>query len=172
MDTFKIRTIPVPGEDEVFWSVDIFVNGRLFLDQVREWEQPFADAEGHPGLAGSYAPILPWQDFVDAFANDFQGKSGYASESGGLWVALFECECLTPGCWPLMVDLIVEPERIIWQQFMQPHRRGRYGKPAWDYTGFGPFIFERAAFEAEIGKLRALASQLPDMEEVSGGLEG
>ncbi len=172
MDTFEIRMTPVPDEDEVFWSADILVNGRPFLEQVRDFEQPFADAEGHPNIAGSYTPVLFWRDFFNAFADDLQGKGGYPSESGGLWIALFECVCLSPGCWPLMVDLMVEPEHVIWQQFMQPHRRGQSSyQPLWDYSGFGPFTFDRAVFEAEIGKLRTLASQipvLPDMEDVHG----
>lgn len=163
MDDLEIRLIPVTFEGDVFWSYDILVNGRSFLDQVRAFEQPFADAEGHPGIAGSYAHVPAWPRVLGFFADELVGKHGVG-------VALFECDCGTPGCWPLMADIVVEPERVLWQRFRQPHRRGHDGQAMWDYSGFGPFTFDRRAYEGEVQKLRDLAAQLPE-EEVSDDLE-
>ena len=42
--------------------------------------------------------------------------------------------------------------RVTWNDFQQPHRNGRGKSAVWDYAHFGPFVIERAQYEAAYGK--------------------
>ena len=64
--------------------------------------------------------------------------------------ALLECACGEPGCWPLLATVTVGSAQVIWSGFEQPHRRADSAGGHWDYGGFGPFVFERAAYDAAL----------------------
>jgi hypothetical protein len=63
-------------------------------------------------------------------------------------VPLLGCECGEWGCWPLLAKIVVTADEVRWTDFQQPHR------PKRDYSGFGPFGFRRADYEAAV---RAIA---------------
>ncbi|MEZ0447942.1 hypothetical protein [Cellulomonas sp. ICMP 17802] len=58
--------------------------------------------------------------------------------------SLLGCDCGDVGCWPLDARVTVAGGRVVWDEFRQPHR------PQRDYAGFGPFVFEEAAYRAAI----------------------
>jgi hypothetical protein len=57
------------------------------------------------------------------------------------WLWLLGCECGEVGCWPLSCTVEARDDVVIWRDFGNEHR------PERDYAGFGPFAFERAAYE-------------------------
>jgi hypothetical protein len=58
---------------------------------------------------------------------------------------LLGCTCGEPGCWPLMARVEVSPLEVRWDEFEQPHRRGR-----WSHATLGPFVFDRRPYEATL----------------------
>jgi hypothetical protein len=57
------------------------------------------------------------------------------------WLWLRGCQCGEVGCWPLSCTVEARDDVVIWRDFGNEHRLER------DYSGFGPFAFERAAYE-------------------------
>jgi len=57
--------------------------------------------------------------------------------------------CGELGCWPLYAAVSVGGESVTWSAFEQPHRRDR------DYTGLGPFEFDREQYQAAVERLLA-----------------
>jgi hypothetical protein len=117
-------------------AVTILINGRNLIPMVRKHEQPMAKAEGHPNLAGSYAPRS-----VEEFKKDHTevvAETHYKPK-----LSLYACrDCGEVGCWPLEVKITIEGDQVIWQDFEQPHRPEK-----WDYKTLGPFRFETKAYQ-------------------------
>jgi hypothetical protein len=61
---------------------------------------------------------------------------------GHAW--LLACDCGEVGCWPLTARVIALADIVSWDNFSQDHR------PNWDYSGFGPFRFQREQYERAI----------------------
>jgi hypothetical protein len=49
---------------------------------------------------------------------------------------------------PLLARVTTTPETVVWSDFEQPHRRGR-----WDYAQLGPFTFDRRQYEHAVEAL-------------------
>ena len=143
MDTIEFKTSASelwPGR-----QIDIFINGDNLIDLVREVELPFAEAEGSPSIAGGYAG-LPSASHLPP-SRHFMGQSSNSTRNRS--VHLLTCrDCGEHGCWPLVADILVEDDTIIWKNFQQPHR----SKPErlWLYDDFGPFVFDRSQYEAAL----------------------
>jgi len=43
-----------------------------------------------------------------------------------------------------LAQIQVDDESVTWTAFAQPHR------PAWDYSGFGPFMFRRTQYDEAV----------------------
>lgn len=112
-------------------GVSILINGVDLIKLVRKHELPMATADGSAEIAGGYAPnSRRW------FHSEYKKLVGGAPE--GPKLSLFCCSgCGDIGCWPLDVKVSIEGEQVIWSDFEQPHRRGK-----WEYTTFGPFHFD------------------------------
>lgn len=113
----------------------LVINGRDLVDLVATFERGFAGE-----LAGKYEP-LPANDLV-APSRHLLGEPQRLYQYAEGRVALLGCECGESGCWPFVARIEVGDDRVTWRDFAQPHR------PQWSYTGFGPFVFDRAAYEA------------------------
>ncbi|MEV6608890.1 hypothetical protein [Kutzneria sp. NPDC051319] len=97
--------------------------------------QPAGDAYG--GLIPQFFRFGPMDDH-------FRGRSTNAM---GPKTPVLGCECGEWGCWPLMARVTVTDDVVIWDCFEQPHRTTR------DYTGFGPFRFDRRQYDAALHDL-------------------
>jgi hypothetical protein len=131
----------------VFGSPSIMpvVDGTSLADCVSAYE-----------IRKGYAPTGNYAGF---FANGFgygplepyllgQAAGDYWREIGGIY--LLACRhCGEVGCWPLIAKVTSESDFVTWNAFRQPHR------PQRDYTGFGPFVFERRSYTDEIRELIA-----------------
>ena len=47
----------------------------------------------------------------------------------------------------MLARIAMSAECVTWSDFQQPCRTGRGKSPVWDYSHFGPFVFERAEYE-------------------------
>lgn len=139
MDTiaFKRKHLTFAGID----LVEILINGTSLVGLVKAHEQPLADAEGHPEIAGGYDGMSP--------SDLWSGDDGLSNIAGSRTVQVLQCDgCHEPGCWPLMCRVEVREDRVIWSDFEQPHWDSGDGR--WRYNTFGPFDFERSQYDAAI----------------------
>ncbi len=102
--------------------------------------QPAGDAYG--GLIPQFYRFGPMEDH-------FHGRS---TNSMGPKTPLLGCECGEWGCWPLMAHITVTTGLVIWDSFEQPHRTTR------DYSGFGPFQFDRYQYDEALRDLSTAIS--------------
>jgi hypothetical protein len=145
-----------PGADGTPDEAVFTVNGQPLIDLVRAAEAPFAAAEGHADLAGSYCALPARVAYLPS--KHLLGEpeplySDLVSTGEGSKAALLVCECGEPGCWPLCARIDVTADLVRWSDFEQPHRTGD-GDRHWSYETLGPFEFERAAYEAALREPR------------------
>lgn len=117
--------------------VNIYVGGRRLQDMVRPVEQGFADAEGTPDLAGSYAGM---HDLAIRWPSRHFLGNPVLSWFGDGDTILLGCICGDPGCWPLTARVEVTEEIVTWRNFRTGHRD-------WDLSTFGPLVFDRGQYE-------------------------
>ena len=125
------------------------------IELVRRVELPDAEREGHPDIAGGYAGLAAWRlrgRLRDHFLGD-EDSHLYCGPREK--TVLLGCTCGEPGCWPLMARVEVSRLEVRWDEFEQPHRRGR-----WSHATLGPFVFDRRPYEATL--TQAETSTPPD----------
>ncbi len=135
-------------EDE---EVTILINGTNLIEMLRDFERPFAQAEGSPSIAGGYSG-LP-QDVALLPSKQFLGehKPLYGAFDK---TYLLVCQCGEPGCWPFEAKITLTETEVVWDEFAQPYRRSKSQSSVWNYEAFGPFRFDRTEYE------RALQSSI------------
>lgn len=126
-----------------FVAAQIHIDQTSLIDLLKQFEQPFANHEGSPDLAGSYG----WLSKEYAF----HSLMGCESRSNGK-IILLGCTCGIDECWPMLARVKTTETSVVWSDFEQPYRTSNHPNP-WDYSGFGPFVFDRSAYEAELEKL-------------------
>ncbi len=146
MNVIELRL--VPHKSGKFTTVDIFIDGRSLLERVRQHERPFAAAEGHPNLAGAYQSIDA--PSVRPPSRRLFGTPDESIDWHAPKTTLLECTCGVGSCWPLVCTISAAADTITWSDFEQPHRRAGSAAGLWDYAGFGPFVFDRAQYEAAL----------------------
>ena len=99
------------------------VNGVSLVELVARYER----GEGLKP-AGGYAGLM-------------LGPAARRAYLPGTSYALLGCDCGDMGCWPLRAEIHADADTVTWDSFHQPHR------PDWDYSGFGPFVFDRAQYD-------------------------
>jgi hypothetical protein len=141
MDTieFRLEVEQFPIGDTL--TVNPVVNGVHLRDLARVVEQPSADAEGKPDLAGSYGglaadPNVRWP------SRHFLGEPQETWFGDGDTV-LLGCTCGIAGCWPLTAEVVLDGPEVRWHRFHLGHR-------SWDLSRLGPFRFDTAAYTAAL----------------------
>ncbi|PXX56524.1 hypothetical protein DFR70_11976 [Nocardia tenerifensis] len=124
---FVPRHLPIVQRDKVVPRVD----GVPLTDLIDSFElaadmQPAGEAYG--GLPSGHV----------RFVNHFHGKSSMTMESK---TPVLVCQCGAWGDWPLLADIVVSDRLVIWDHFAQRYR------PQRDYSGFGPFRFDRNQYD-------------------------
>ncbi len=136
---------------EPYEVVDIFINGRNLIEILREIEQPFADREEHPRLAGQYVGLRPEVIFLPSrhFLGDPDDRhENFICEHKDK-IVIYECgQCGYAGCWPMLVTITVTEETVTWSDFEHAHR-SHLDNP-WRYDSLGPFVFKREQYVAQL----------------------
>lgn len=153
MDTIDFVLLPTKPDDRR-GGVRMVINGRDLADAVRGVEATHAAREGHPNIAGAYSGLPAGPDICPP-SGHFLGKPSSPLYSYGSKVAVFDCECGCPGCWPLVCQIEVTADTVVWRDFEQVHRRPGHPSGAWSYDGLGPFVFSRAQYEQALARLGA-----------------
>lgn len=149
MDNFKLKISRSKNNEKYPLDiVDILINEKNLIDILKGIEFPYANSEGHPQIAGGYMG-LPAED-VFFPSEHFLGKPDSQYDYDGK-VSVLECTCGNAGCWPFILKITVEEDRIIWSEFEQIYR-GADSTGEWKYDKLKPFIFERKQYEDELRK--------------------
>jgi len=130
-------------------EVTIYINERNLIDLVREVEMPLAIAEGHPKIAGGYFGLSSDDLFLPSkhlLGEPIWGVYKYHDGK----VSVLECECGAPGCWPFLVNITVDDDRVVWSGFEQPHRSGLKSAKPWTYDALKPFVSDKGQYLAEL----------------------
>lgn len=149
MDQIEFRTATSRVED--YKVVDLWINGFSLAHSLRALEQPYANAEGQPSLAGMYEGLPPL--LVLPPRQHFWGLADAAYRHGeGGRVSLLEYGLSgVPGEWTLTACIQTAVDRVTWSAFRQERR------PDWSYARLGPFRFDRDAYRAALEKAKAEA---------------
>lgn len=139
MDTVQFAVDDSSGIAEVIISI----NETSLIDLARTAEQPWADREGKPDLAGSYTGLGPWA--IGGSSTHFLDNPHAVWFDDGDTV-LLGCDCGEWGCWPLVAHIDVTHTHVAWSRFRQGHRE-------WDLSALGPFVFARTEYEEALRKL-------------------
>lgn len=120
-----------------------FVDGVSLCDLVAAFEtaKAYDDSAGrYGGIVPEYMRYGPLDDYFLA-----RGISVCRQDNGAQY--MLGCTCGEVGCWPLMGRITALETAYRWDQFGNPYRDAR------DYSDFGPFLFERSVYEAEVARL-------------------
>ena len=123
------------------------IDGSRLADLVAEFEQ----TSGFNDPAGGYGGIVPSYFNLGPLPEYFLGQQEPVERDDPSEIYALFCDCGEAGCWPLVAHVRVEEERVVWDRFAQPHRPNR------DYSGFGPFEFERSEYSKAIEQTAAFS---------------
>ena len=143
MDVIEFRVDRSGGRPKPNYGISILVNSRPLGELAREIERPFADAEGHPELAGGYLG-LSWGDISESPEHFLGSPSAVCFEDGD--TVLMGCVCGQWECWPLTADIAIDDTSVQWSHFRNGHRD-------WDLTGLGPFTFDLGQYKSALAIL-------------------
>lgn len=152
MDTIAFKVVTPNPE----WrpQVEIYINNRRLIDMVREVELPYAVRENHPDIAGGYMGLSPDIVFFPSphFLGDHTEDFPYTTKTG-----ILACEaCGEIICWPLLVQIDVGEDTVIWHDFEQPHRKAGSVLGSllghWQYERLGPFEFDKEQYLSALVK--------------------
>lgn len=113
------------------------IDGVTLIDLITAYEA----ARGYDDPLGGYCGIIPEYMQYGPIDDYFlaRGASLCRQPDGAQY--MLGCQCGEVGCWPLMATIRSTPSILEWSGFHNPCRDTR------DYSGFGPFVFERLAYE-------------------------
>jgi hypothetical protein len=141
MDTLQLKIYGL-AEDIIggdCFLVDYIINGRSLMDMVREAELPFATAEGHPGISGSYIGLSPGEAF---------SPYSFLLNKWILWddkAAIFKCAgCGDDGCWGFYVRITIGNQMVTWDGYENNHRK------KWNYAAIPAFTFDLEQYLAAL----------------------
>jgi len=120
------------------------VDGIPLAERVLAFEQEQGWRTIEPKLGEYEALILDCYGYgaLDAHFRGWGGTLGFGEKT-----VLLVCGCGITTCWPLIARIEADWEQVVWSEFAQPHR------PKWDYSGFGPFVFDRDAYDEVLEEL-------------------
>jgi hypothetical protein len=143
-----------PDWDEIEWRLVPFDTGTV--RSVAGALTPFIGGESLPALigeherrhgyepAGGYAGLMLRLDAEEWRSHLVGDAIDEISQWAGDRVPLLGCTCGDLQCWPLLVRVARDGAVVRWEQFGQLHRR------QWGYDDFGPFVFEREAYDRAV----------------------
>ena len=117
-----------------------FVDGRSFVELVTEYEESYGweDAGIHEGL------VLGREQFQDLPQYLLHGQS--LELFGDHGTVLLGCTCGNIDDGPFFGKVLLADNQVTWLAFKNPMAEGL----DWDYSGLGPFVFDRGQYERAI----------------------
>lgn len=133
-------------------TVTPLIDGIVLTELIERYEH-----EHGMEPAGGYGGLVPAFFRYGSFDRYFLGKSEgeYFNEERSSY--LLACQCGEVGCWPLSARISTTETEVIWHGFAQKYQ------PKRDYSGFGPFVFEIAAYTKTVGEIASRFRQYDDL---------
>lgn len=144
---FKIIPKHDIGTGRDYEVVDISVDEKPLAEIMKAHEMPFAEAEGHPELAGDYHAMNIVAQSLEEYFLGCERDAWWGDDENK--TLLLGCSCGETGCWPLLCKITVEEEKVIWSGFEQWHRCTE-----WDYSNVG-FVFDKQQYINALEKIKA-----------------
>lgn len=151
MNEIRFTIEPAPVDVPDARMVSILIDGEQLEALVERHELPIATAEGKPSLAGTYIGLDV--NTVAPPSRHFLGAPSWEIYRYGERLQVLGCECGDPGCWPLVCRIQLRNDQIEWSDFCQAQRSGHNSLPEWSYADFGPFVFNREAYERALQEI-------------------
>jgi len=124
-------------------ALTALLDGTSLVEQVTSFEREMGF-----DVVGGYGGLIPqWFNYGSLnryFLGDF-GPDSYFAKKGGIY--LLGCDCGEVGCWPLSARIETGNDIVRWVDFRQEHR------PERDYSGFGPFAFDKDQYKQAVAVL-------------------
>ena len=128
---FRYRKFSYGMDDYAIPAVEIFINGRDFMECVAAFEREVCGKEqGH-------APLTP-RELYEGLHEDYKEDSVY----------IYGCTCGCPDCCPFYVEIHIVGDTVVWHDFEMDFYENR------DCVPLGPFVFDKRQYFAEVDKLR------------------
>lgn len=164
MDTIKFKTRYYTYGPDDYSSVvaDIFINGKNFLETVKNFEAEL-------GQRGDYAPVRDYYLYA-ALSRDYKED----------FVFIYDCGCGCDGCHPFCVYVDVGEKVVTWYDFMTSEEYfddvcldnnfEMFRERIRTKGGLPPLVFDKEQYFAELEKLKAGTCDTPLTFEY-GGIE-
>lgn len=142
MNDLKLVAVDDPHRTGSYRPVDIIIDGKRLIDELKRIETPYASAEGSPEIAGQYhslsikSTLLPSRHFLGTprpILTDYEK------------VAILICTCGCEGCWDFACRVEFKENKVTWSDFEQVHRE-------WNYSELGTFVFDRKNYEDQFSQ--------------------
>ncbi len=133
--------------------MSIVVNGVNLIERLKEYEIPFAKKEGSESIAGGFEGLSP-----EMLYRHLKNPDAYDMDENGK-VSILACECGFEGCWPMRIKAIEVGDEVFWTDFEQPHRNPD-SHNFWNYADFGPFNFDKSAYNEQLESLQSACRPL------------
>ena len=127
-------------------TVGVVIDSHPLGDSVAAFER-----SASMPIPGGYGP-LNFEQQVDYF-EWFTGTHNLDWPAPGRTWLLGCPGCGTDACSPIECAVDLSDDFIVWRDFVDPHR------PEGDYSGFGPFVFDRLQFESAIVTMETALSR-------------
>ena len=134
-----------------------FIDGRSLIDLLAEFKsrKGWNPAVDHGGLVPEYF------NYGDLSLHYLGRSLNQWPRPGVAW--LLGCSCGEVGCDPFEAQIDVDDDHVTWSSFT------RDLSSVSKYTGFGPFVFDRAQYEAAVrAVVEEVAQQGPDLLPAEG----
>ena len=135
---------PDPFDGQLSVRARYSVDGVDILDSVLNFEEPYMLLEGRPSIKQG----RNWPYVYHRLLTRLRGGMDYNDRSCNF----LDCRCDCDGCWELTCKIVRTHSVVKWKMFSNVHKD-------WSYSGFGPFIFDRKAYDSEIGKIEYYLKQ-------------
>ena len=108
---FKIEA----SQEEEHKALNIYIDNENIIEHIKRYEKQFEPqiAGGYEGLNINFLQNIDEHLLGELNENDLFNYDGKTQILG--------CNCGEPGCWPLLVKIMVNDEIIVWSEFTQPH---------------------------------------------------
>jgi hypothetical protein len=148
LDTLSFEKVEQKVNESYYTLAKIIINGKPFIEIVKDYELPFTDKSDVVELAGSYMSA-PAKYLYDMLTYNEKCQT-YDDE-----IPILICRCGAEGCWDLIATVEDKGSVIVWKDIHNPRRSSPTPQRTsfWDYKNFPSFCFDKQQYNYAIEEL-------------------